>query len=83
MSQQTGRIYIDGFLLRILDSAYLVQVQAANGRTGRYVRPSSLPAWIFKSPHAIWMTEEDGPLIERARKGDEIKQRIWNKGENQ
>ena len=77
---QTVRIYVNGFLLKILDSAYLVQVEPANGNTGRYASISNLPGWIFHSAHAIWLTKENAPMIDRARKGDEIKHQIL-KGE--
>jgi hypothetical protein len=76
MSQQPVRFYVDGFLLKILDSAYLVQVEPANGNTGLYIKPSDLPDWIFRSSHAIWLVQEDGSLIDRARRGDEVKQQI-------
>ncbi len=78
---QPARVYVDGFLLKILDSAYLVQVEPANGKSGSYARPQNLPKWIFKSAHAIWMTLEDAPLMDRARRGDEIKTRIMREGE--
>jgi hypothetical protein len=78
MSQQPARFYMDGFLLKIVDSAYLVHVEPANGNTGRYVKPSSLPDWIFRSSHAIWLMQDSGSLVDRARRGDEIKQRIMS-----
>ncbi|MCI0413134.1 hypothetical protein L0222_10090 [bacterium] len=80
MSQHPARYYVDGFLLKILDSAYLVQVEPTNGNTGRYVTPAHLPEWIFRSSHAIWLVQDEGSLADRATKGDEIKQRIMSKG---
>ena len=70
---QAAQFYVDGFLLRVFDSAYLVEVKPANGETGCYQRTSSLPDWMFHSYHAIWLSEEEAPLVERARKGDAIK----------
>lgn len=76
---QSARFYVDGFLLKILESAYLVQVEPANGGTARYAQPASLPRWIFQSSHAIWLTRDDAPLVDRARRGEEIKHRIMSK----
>jgi hypothetical protein len=73
---QPSPLYVDGFLLRILDSAYLVQVEPANGKTGRYEDPANLPDWIFKSAHAIWLSQEEGPMLERATKGDQVKRQL-------
>jgi hypothetical protein len=73
---QAGRFYVNGFLLRVFDSAYLVEVKPANGETGYYQKPSSLPDWMFRSSHAIWLSEEDAPMVDRARKGDAIKKEI-------
>jgi hypothetical protein len=73
---QAARFYVDGFLLRVFDSAYIVEVKPANGETGRYYKPASLPDWMFRSSHAIWLSEEDAPIFDRARKGDEIKKQI-------
>ena len=78
---QPARFYVDGFLLKILESAYLVRVEPANGNTGRYTGTSNLPKWIFDSAHAIWLMQDDAPLIERARRGDEIKNRILKNGD--
>jgi hypothetical protein len=78
MSEATS-YYIHGFLLRVFDSAYLVEVKPANGETGYYKKVSTLPAWMFRSPHAIWLTDEDGPIADRANKGESIKQEILTK----
>lgn len=77
---QPARFYIDGFLLNISESAYLVRVEPANGDTALYAQAASLPGWIFNSAHAIWLTQENAPLLERARRGDEVKNRILNRG---
>ena len=79
---QSSPLYVDGFLLRILDSAYLVQVEPANGKTGRYEDPANLPDWVFKSAHAIWLSQEEGPILERATKGDQIKRQLMQSGGN-
>lgn len=79
---QNAKFYVDGYLLRILDSVYLVEVEPANGRTGRYEKPANLPQWIFRSPHAIWLTQEKVPIMERAVRGEEVKQQIMNKEKN-
>jgi len=73
---QTMQFYVDGFLLRVFDSAYLVEAKPANGETGHYQKPSSLPDWMFRSSHAIWLSADEAPLVDRARKGDAIKQEI-------
>ncbi len=83
MSQQTERFYVDGFLLRILNSAYLVEVEPAEDTAARDADPANLPGWIFKSSHAIWLMRANAPLVDRAKKGDEIKQTIMTKGVKQ
>jgi hypothetical protein len=75
MSEATS-FYVHGFLLRIFDSAYLVEVRPAEGETGYYRTPSTLPAWMFRSRHAIWLADEDAPILDRARKGENMKQEI-------
>ncbi len=75
----TARFYVDGFLLKVFESAYLVEVKPANGETGRYQSTSALPRWMFHSSHAIWLTEEDAPIVDRARKGDAIKNEILHR----
>jgi hypothetical protein len=78
MSEATN-FYVEGFLLRIFDSAYLVQVKPANGETGFYQHPSSLPGWAFRSSHAIWLSDEDAPMVDRARTGESIKHQLMSR----
>ena len=78
-TSQSSPLYIDGFLLSIVDSAYLIKVEPANGTTGKYSSAGNLPDWIFHSVHAIWLTQDDAPLMDRAIKGDEIKHQIMKK----
>ena len=78
MSEATS-YYVHGFLLQVFDSAYLVEVKPANGETGYYRNPSTLPSWMFRSPHAIWLTDEDAPIVDRANKGESIKQEIMQR----
>jgi hypothetical protein len=75
---ETARYYVNGFLLKIFDSAYLVEVKPANGETGRYEESDGLPEWIFRSPHSIWVAEEETPqpLMVRAKKGEDLKNKI-------
>ena len=75
---EAARYYVNGFLLKIFDSAYLVEVIPANGETGRYESSNALPKWVFQSPHSIWVAEEETtlPLMIRANRGEEIKKEI-------
>lgn len=75
---ETARYYMNGFLLKVYDSAYVVEVKPANGETGLYAQYYSIPEWVFRSPHSIWISEEEtpAPLFIKAKKGEEIKQQI-------
>src|SRR5437867_3670480 len=79
---ESARFYVNGFVLKVFNSAYLVVVKPANGETGRYQKFSQLPEWVFRSSHSIWISDEEAPLMIRAMKGDEIKKQIMRSYEN-
>lgn len=65
-----------GFLLTVCNDGYLVEVRPEGIHPADCEQSSCLPDWVFHSPHAIWLTEENAPLNVRAAKGDRIRRRL-------
>jgi len=74
---QVHQYYLDGFLLKVDDYAYLVEIHAIDKKTPTEGTPKDLPpSWIFQSEHAIWLTDENLPIKERAARGDRIREKL-------
>ena len=71
-NKETQYFQLDRFSLMINPACYLVMV-SRSGPLESATTDASFPEWIFDSRHAIWLTEEEKPIAERARRGDEIK----------
>jgi hypothetical protein len=67
---------LDGYLLKVNDLAYLVEVEINRENKADRIRLEDLPHWIFDSRHAIWLTLEDLPIKDRAAHGDRIREKL-------
>jgi hypothetical protein len=57
-------------------SAYLVEIELNIRKDTKKISESELPEWIFRSRHAIWLTVENGSIHERAKRGEQIRQKL-------
>ena len=73
---KASQYQVGGFELTVFNQAYLVEVKAVSNRSADAGMISGLPEWVFRSSHAIWLTDDEAALEERALKGDEIKQAL-------
>ena len=60
------------FLLTVNSACYLVEVRECE-QTDPDKQSSEIPSWVFESKHAIWLTDENKPIFERAKHGEKIK----------
>ena len=67
---------LDGYLLKVNDLAYLVEIEINRENKAGKIRLEDLPHWIFDSRHAIWLTIENLPIKDRARHGDRIREKL-------
>jgi hypothetical protein len=72
---QPLRYRLGRFLLTVNSACYLIEVRECD-RTDLDREPSDLPSWIFESKHAIWLTDENKPIFERAKHGEKIKKQF-------
>jgi hypothetical protein len=68
---------LDGFLLHVDNFAYLVEIHASK-KVSPDTAPEELPDWLFQSRHAIWLTDENLPIQDRAAHGESIRQKLKN-----
>jgi hypothetical protein len=73
---QVHQYYLDGFLLKVDDFAYLVEIHTADKKRSTQGNSMDLPSWIFQSEHAIWLTDENLPIKDRAARGDRIREKL-------
>lgn len=73
---KASQYQVGSFELTVFNRAYLVEVKTASTRSADPGVISSLPEWVFRSHHAIWLTDDESALQERALKGDVIKQTL-------
>jgi hypothetical protein len=73
---QIHQYYLHGFLLKVDDFAYLVEIKPTSEKPLNKDRPADLPDWIFHSQHAIWLTDENLPIKDRAARGDRIQEML-------
>jgi hypothetical protein len=73
---QFHQYHLDGFLLKVNDFAYLVEIESTGEKPARKANPADLPSWIFDSEHAIWLTDENLPIKDRAARGDRVKEKL-------
>ena len=66
---------IKDFIITADDGSYLVEVEW-NKEDSATHRFQDLPAWIFQSRYAIWLTAGDAPIRVRAMEGEQIKQNL-------
>lgn len=72
-----GSLYvIHGHALRIYPKAYLVEVLPREEKVEYESRFSDIPEWVFGSRRAIWLTLENGTMVNRAKRGDQIKNEL-------
>ena len=67
---------LDGYVLKVNDLAYLVEIERNCENKAGKIRLEDLPHWIFDSRHTIWLTVEDLPIKDRATHGDRIRKRL-------
>jgi hypothetical protein len=72
---------LNGYLLKVNDFAYLVEIATDSETTDGKIRLEDLPDWIFDSRHAIWLTVEDLPIKDRAAHGDRIREELLESAE--
>jgi len=63
---------LGSFVLKLNPACYLVEVKRSERKLNSEPNPQ-VPSWIFESKHTIWLTDENKPIAERARSGEEIK----------
>jgi hypothetical protein len=68
--------YLQELSLRVNDSAYLVEIELNIKKNGEKMSQSDLPEWIFRSRHAIWLTLENRSIYDRAKHGDQIREKL-------
>lgn len=73
---QVHQYYLGGFLLKVNDLAYLVEIEPASEKPLHRADPSDLPDWVFHSEHAIWLTGDKIPIKDRAARGDRIRKKL-------
>ena len=73
---RVNKYCLDGYLLKVNDLAYLVEIEINRENKAGKIRLEHLPHWIFDSRHAIWLTVEDLPIKDRATRGDRIRKRL-------
>lgn len=66
---------IKDFVITVDDGCYLVEVAWNREELGTD-HFQDLPAWIFESRYAIWLTAGDAPIRVRALEGEQIKQNL-------
>ena len=66
---------IKDFIISVDDGCYLVEVEWNREELGTD-HFHDLPAWIFESRYAIWLTAGDAPIRVRALEGEQIKQNL-------
>jgi hypothetical protein len=66
---------IKNLIITADDGNYLVHVEWNSENTGAHT-VQDLPAWIFESRYAIWLTNRDVPIGVRASEGEQIKQSL-------
>ncbi|MCI0612171.1 hypothetical protein L0244_04195 [bacterium] len=74
--RHTIEFRIAGFQLFIYPSSFLVEVMPENRTGPRRDNFEELPAWVFHSKHAIWLTRENASNFHRALQGERIKRSI-------
>lgn len=67
---------LNGLALRVYPKAYLVEVRRLDECGGPENRFSDLPDWVFGSRRAIWLTLENGSMLNRAERGETIKKEL-------
>lgn len=73
---RVNKYCLDGYLLKVNDLAYLVEIEINRENKAGKIRLEDLPHWIFDSRHAIWLTVEDLPIKDRATHGDRIRDKL-------
>lgn len=68
--------YLNGFLLKVNNGSHLVEIKPSEKHSIHRMDSTDLPDWIFYSRHAIWLTEEDLPIKERADHGERVKRKL-------
>jgi hypothetical protein len=76
--QHTNQFYLDGFLLSVDNYAYLVEIKSSEKKVIQDSGADELPDWMFDSRHAIWLTDENLPIRDRAAHGESIRQKLKN-----
>ncbi|MCI0446814.1 hypothetical protein L0152_26890 [bacterium] len=74
---------IAGFQLVIYPNGFLVEVMPENKIGPRKNNFEELPAWVFQSKHAIWLTRENASIFQRALQGERIKRSILSELQSQ
>lgn len=69
-------IWLAGYCLEIYNASYLVQVTTERHKRSANTELRNVPDWVFHSKHAIWLTDEDASMLDRANHGDGIKKQL-------
>jgi hypothetical protein len=72
---ESGKFVLDEFLLSVNKDCFLVEVKERHGEE-RSARVEDLPGWIFFSEYALWLTDENKPIGERAQRGERVRKRL-------
>jgi hypothetical protein len=68
--------YFDGFVLSVDALTYLIRIRKADHEPYEFHRPEDLPEWVFGSKLAIWLLEEEAPMLQRSLEGDKIRNHL-------
>ena len=65
--------YFEGFVLSVDAMTYLVRIRKADVDAARFDEVEDLPEWAFQSRLAIWLMEDEAPILQRSLEGDKIR----------
>jgi hypothetical protein len=69
---------IDELVIAVDDGSYLVEVDR-NEKCDGTDNFQDLPAWIFESRYAIWLSAGEAPVRIRALEGEQIKKELMTR----
>jgi hypothetical protein len=70
---ESGKYVLDQFHLTLNKDCFLVEVKERNGEEPS-ARVEDLPGWIFFSKYALWLTEDNKPIGDRALQGERVRE---------
>lgn len=69
------RFYWKDLVLTVYNTTYLVEVERAKEPPAQD-KLEDLPEWTLHSRNAIWLLNEDAPIVRRAMNGESIRKEL-------